>query len=168
MNKNKMKSVKQVVIGMLLLGSVNVAYAQTTDSTKQSQPTDQAKQQDNNALVKEAIAYQDKQDWTNALATWKKVSTSIPDWAPAYYGQGYVYQSMKDKANAQASFEKFIATVKPEEVEANKQNLAYAHMYVAFALYETNKEEAKKHIAKALEYDPNNEDAKKLSKSINQ
>lgn len=33
-------------------------------------------------------------------------------------------------------------------------------MYVAFALYETNKEEAKKHIAKALEYDPNNEDAK--------
>lgn len=67
---------------------------------------------------------------------------------------------MKDKANAQASFEKFIATVKPEEVEANKQNLAYAHMYVAFALYETNKEEAKKHIAKALEYDPNNEDAK--------
>ena len=70
MNKNKMKSVKQVVIGMLLLGSVNVAYAQTTDSTKQSQPTDQAKQQDNNALVKEAIAYQDKQDWNNALATW--------------------------------------------------------------------------------------------------
>lgn len=73
MNKNKMKSVKQVVIGMLLLGSVNVAYAQTTDSTKQSQPTDQVKQQDNNALVKEAIAYQDKQDWNNALATWKKL-----------------------------------------------------------------------------------------------
>ncbi len=30
------------------------------------------------------------------------------------------------------------------------------------------KKKPKKHIAKALEYDPNNEDAKKLSKSINQ
>ncbi|AQX05955.1 tetratricopeptide repeat protein [Elizabethkingia meningoseptica] len=168
MNKNKMKSVKQVVIGMLLLGSVNVAYAQTVDSTQQTQTTEQAKPQDNEALVKQAIAFQEKQDWNNALATWKKVSTALPDWAPSYYGQGYVYQSLKDKANAQAAYEKFIALVKPEELEANKQNLTYAHMYVAYALYETNKDEAKKHIAKALEYDPNNEDAKKLSKSINQ
>lgn len=133
-----------------------------------AQNTQEVKARDNDALVKQAIAYQDQQDWKNALDIWKQVSTALPDWSPAYYGQGYVYQSMKDNANAKTSFEKYIATMKPEEVEASKANLAYAHYYLAYALYQTDKEAAKKHIAKSLEYDPTNEDAKEFSASLNQ
>lgn len=167
-----MKSVKQVVLGAFLMGAVGFANAQAEASTVQTSQTEtQAaqqtnSQQDNEALVKEAVAFQDKQDWPNALAAWKKVSASLPDWAPGYYGQGYVYQSMKDKENAQKSYEKYIAAVKPAELEASKKDLAYAHMYVAYALAETNKDEAKKNIAKSLEYDPGNADALKLKEAL--
>lgn len=181
MKLNTVKTAKQVILGMLLLGSANYAYSQSTDTTSQTQNTQQAnptiegfKKQleanpnDNETLAKLATAYQENKDWNNALETWKKISASLPDWAPAYYSQGYVYQSMKDNANAATSYGKYLTTVKPEEIEANKKNVAYAHFFVAYSLFETNKEEAKKHVAKSLEYDPSNEDAKKLSTALNQ
>ena len=114
-----------------------------------------------------ATAYQEASDWTNAVDTWKKISALLPDWAPSYYSQAYAYQAAKDDANAKLSYEKYIATVKPEEVEQNKKNLAYAYFYVAFAEQQSDPAKAKEHIAKSIQYDPTNQDAVKLSKALN-
>ncbi|MDN3692823.1 hypothetical protein QWZ06_11310 [Chryseobacterium tructae] len=65
------------------------------------------------------------------------------------------------------AYEKYIAKVKPEEVEENKKNLAYAYFYIAFAEQQSDPNKAKQHIAKSLQYDPNNQDAIKLSKTLN-
>lgn len=119
------------------------------------------------SLAKLANAYQEASDWTNALDTWKKISVLLPDWAPSYYSQAYVYQASKDDANAKIAYEKYIATVKPEEVEQNKKNLAYAYFYLAFSEQQTDPNKAKEHIAKSIQYDPTNQDAVKLSKALN-
>ncbi len=173
--------IKNAVLGILLFGSASFVTAQT--SVKKSPDMQVAQEQvnpaiealkkqveanpkDNNALVNLAVAYQEGKDWTNALETWKKVTTALPDWAPAYYSEGYVYQSLKDVPNATSSYQKYISLVKPEELEASKANLAYAHFFVAYSQFETNKEEAKKNIAKSLEYDATNADAIKLKEAL--
>lgn len=187
MKKIKVMNTNKMVLGALLMGAVSFGYAQDTLSTNQTtvEATTQtrtssqnpaidglkkqvaANPNDTEAIVKLATAYQDAQDWNNALTTWKSMSTLLPDWAPAYYSQAYVYQNMKDDANAKTSYEKYIAMVKPEELEANKKNLAYAHFFVAYKLQETDKEQAKQHIAKSLEYDPANAEALKVSEFVN-
>ncbi|MGV8915974.1 MAG: tetratricopeptide repeat protein [Kaistella sp.] len=187
MKKEKVMITKKAVVAALFLGAVSFGYAQTTDSAQtvdQSSDTVQTSQQnpaidalkkqieanptDTEALVKLATAYQDAKDWPNALATWNKMSTLLPDWAPSYYSQAYVYQNMKDDTNAKMSYEKYIAAVKPEEMEASKKNLAYAHYFVAYTFQETDKEQAKQHIAKSLQYDGTNEEAMKLNTFLNQ
>lgn len=188
MEKQKVINTKKTVIAALFFGALTLGYAQTTptpgDSVKvettQAQTSAQnpaieslktqiaSNPNDTAALVKLATAYQDAKDSPNALATWKNISTLLPDWAPGYYSQANIYQRMKDDANAKMSYEKYISTVKPEELEANKKNLAYAEFYVAFNLKDSNKEEAKQHIAKSLKYDPMNADAMKLSTFLNQ
>ena len=122
---------------------------------------------DTESLAKLADAYQQASDWPNAIETWKKISALLPDWAPSYYSQAYAYQANKDDANAKTAYEKYITTVKPEEVEANKKNLAYAYFYVAFSEQKTDPAKAKEHIAKSIQYDPTNQDAVKLSQALN-
>ena len=56
--------------------------------------------------------------------------------------------------------------VKPEEVDASKQNLAYAYFFIAFQDKDTDKEKAKQYIAKSLQYDGSNQDALNLSKTL--
>ncbi|SFI53343.1 Tetratricopeptide repeat-containing protein [Halpernia frigidisoli] len=183
-----MINTKKAVIATLFFGAVSFGYAQTTTMPSDSAKVETAQTQtasanpeidtlkkqvatnanDTAALVKLATAYQDAKDLPNALATWKNISTLLPDWAPGYYSQGYVYQSMKDDANAKTAYEKYITSVKPEELEANKKNLAYAEFFVAYNLKDTDKESAKQHIAKSLEYDPMNADATKLKTFLNQ
>jgi tetratricopeptide (TPR) repeat protein len=180
---------KKVIVAALFFGAVSFGFAQT-DSAKTEKvaittnqmetaatgnPTiDGLKKQieanpnDTDAIVKLATAYQDAKDWNGALEMWKKMSTLLPDWAPSYYSQAYVYQSMKDDANAKTAYEKYIAAVKPEELEANKKNLAYAHFFIAYKNQETDKELAKQQIAKSLQYDATNEEAVKLSVFLNQ
>jgi len=173
--------IKNAVLGILLFGSASYATAQTSVTKsldiQMTQPQVnpaiealkkqvEANPKDNNALVNLAVAYQEGKDWTNALETWEKVTTALPDWAPAYYSEGYVYQSLKDTPNATSSYQKYISLVKPEELEASKANLAYAHFFVAYTQFETNKEEAKKNIAKSLEYDATNADAIKLKEAL--
>lgn len=180
-------NIKNLFVGLILVGSAGLVNAQTTqtDSTTNtsnaaataqtgSNPTvDALKKQietnpkDTEALAKLAAAYQDASDWTNAVDTWKKISVLLPDWAPSYYSQAYAYQSAKDDANAKLAYEKYIATVKPEEVEQNKKNLAYAYFYIAFAEQQSDPTKAKEHIAKSIQYDPTNQDAIKLSKALN-
>ena len=188
MEKLKVINTKSTVIAALFFGAISLGHAQNTmvssDSTKaktteaqattQNPEIDALKKQivtnpnDTAALVKLATAYQNAKDLPNALATWKNISTLLPDWAPGYYSQANVYQRMKDDANAKISYEKYISTVKPEELEANKKNLAYAEFYVAYNLKDSDKEQAKQHIAKSLKYDPMNADAMKLSTFLNQ
>ncbi|WP_228451171.1 MULTISPECIES: hypothetical protein [unclassified Chryseobacterium] len=175
-----MSKINSLFLGLILAGSVGLVNAQTTQpetSTATSQSTNptieglkkqvEANPKDTESLAKLAAAYQDASDWTNAIDTWKKISALLPDWAPSYYSQAYAYQSAKDDANAKLAYEKYIATVKPEEVEQNKKNLAYAYFYIAFAEQKTDPNKAKEHIAKSIQYDPTNEDAVKLSKALN-
>jgi tetratricopeptide (TPR) repeat protein len=175
--------IKNLFLGLFLIGSVGFVSAQTTpvDSTKTAAATSQtgnstidalkkqieANPKDTDALAKLATAYQEASDWINAVETWKKISVLLPDWAPSYYSQAYAYQSAKDDANAKMAYEKYIATVKPEEVEQNKKNLAYAYFYIAFAEQQSNPAKAKEHITKSLQYDPTNEEAIKLNKVLN-
>ncbi len=180
-------NLKNLFLGVMLVGGAGFMSAQTTqaDSAKNASNTtavvsqagnstiDNLKKQietnpkDTEALAKLATAYQEASDWTNAVETWKKISVLLPDWAPSYYSQAYAYQSAKDDANAKIAYEKYIATVKPAEVEQSKKNLAYAYFYLAFAEQQSDPAKAKEHIAKSLQYDPSNQDAVKLSKTLN-
>ena len=176
----KMSKINSLFLGLILAGSVSLVNAQTTQpetsaaTSQTANPTiESLKKQietnpkDTESLAKLAAAYQDASDWPNAIDTWKKISVLLPDWAPSYYSQAYAYQSAKDDANAKIAYEKYIATVKPEEVEQNKKNLAYAYFYLAFTEQKTDPNKAKEHIAKSIQYDPTNEDAVKLSKTLN-
>lgn len=182
MKMTRMNS-KHLFLSILFLGTAVFTNAQTTQAdsavnatmnTQAGNPTiDALKKQietnpkDTDALAKLAGAYQEAADWTNAVDTWKKISVLLPDWAPSYYSQAYAYQSAKDDANAKMAYEKYIAAVKPEEVEANKKNLAYAYFYIAFSEQKTDPGKAKEHIAKSIQYDPTNQDAIKLSQALN-
>ncbi|MGD1317936.1 tetratricopeptide repeat protein [Chryseobacterium sp. 2R14A] len=180
-------NIKQLFTGLMMLGSTGIIFAQTspkTDSvsttpvqasaTVQTNPVIEnlkkqveANPKDAESLAKLATAYQDASDWQNAVATWKKISVLLPDWAPSYYSQAYAYQSAKDDVNAKLAYEKYISTVKPEEIEASKKNLAYAYYFIAFSEQKENPDKAKEHIAKSIQYDPSNQDAIKLSQSLN-
>ena len=187
MKKERVINTQKAVIAALFFGATTFGFAQDTIPTQENAPASEqvqtaqqnpiiealkkqieANPNDTEAIVKLATIYQDEKDWTNALATWQKMSTLLPDWAPSYYSQAYVYQNMKDEANAKTAYEKYIAAVKPEEVETSKKNLAYAHFFVAYKLQESDKEQAKQHIAKSLQYDASNEEAINLSKFLNQ
>ena len=185
MKKENVINTKKALVGALFLGAVSFGYAQTENAATETTTTTQVqgmqqnpaidalKKQiesnpnDTEGMVKLATAYQDAKDWNGALDTWKKMSVLLPDWAPSYYSQAYVYQSMKDENNAKMAYGKYIAAVKPEEVEASKKNLAYAHFFIAYKTQETDKELAKMQIAKSLEYDATNEEAVKLSAFLN-
>ena len=186
MKKDRVINTQKLFIAALFFGAVTFGKAQNSEQDTATVKTDkvlttqqnpviealkkqiEANPNDTEAIVKLATAYQEAKDWTNALATWNKMSTLLPDWAPSYYSQAYVYQNMKDDAHAKTAYEKYIAAVKPEELEANKKNLAYAHFFVAYKIHETDKEQAKQHLAKSLEYDAANEEAIKLNTFLNQ
>ena len=183
MKMTKIK-IKNLFLGLIIFGGAGLMNAQTTQTatpnnaavTNQAATSPvieglkkqiEANPKDTEALAKLATAYQEASDWKNSVETWKKLSVLLPDWAPAYYSQAYGYQSAKDDVNAKISYEKYIATVKPEEIEANKKNLAYAYFYIAFAEQQSDPNKAKEHIAKSLQYDPTNQDAVKLSTTLN-
>lgn len=125
-----------------------------------------SKPDDTQTLVTLATAYQDAGDFNAAILTWNKITAIIPDWAPAYYSIGYANQSAKNNQGAKQAYEQYIAKVKPEEVEASKQNLGYAYFFIAFQDKDTDKEKAKQYIAKSLQYDGSNQDALALSKAL--
>lgn len=122
---------------------------------------------DTDSLYKLATEYQNVQNWNGAILTWGKIISALPEWAPAYYSQGYAYQQAKNNDMAKASYEKFISLVKPAEIEANKPSLGYAYFFVAFMEKDTNPEKAKQDVAKSLEYEPTYQDAINLQKALN-
>ncbi|WP_259135200.1 tetratricopeptide repeat protein [Chryseobacterium ginsenosidimutans] len=126
-----------------------------------------ANAQDTDSLFKLATAYQDVKNWNGAIATWQKMSTILPDWAPAYYSLGYSYQQASNNDAAKIAYEKYISTVKPAEVDANKQTLAYAYFAVAYLSKESDVAKAKDYVAKSVQLDPTYQDAVKLNAEIN-
>ncbi|WP_120214003.1 tetratricopeptide repeat protein [Epilithonimonas arachidiradicis] len=126
-----------------------------------------ANPKDTDALYKLAQEYQNVQNWNGAILTWGKMSSALPDWAPAYYSQGYAYQQAGNNDMAKASYEKFISLVKPAEIEASKQSLGYAYFFIAYMEKDANPEKAKQDIAKSLEYEPTYQDAINLQKTLN-
>jgi len=122
---------------------------------------------DTDSLYKLATEYQNVQNWNGAILTWGKMATALPDWAPAYYSQGYAYQQAQNSEMAKASYEKFISLVKPEEIEASKPSLGYAYYFIAFMEKDSNPEKAKQDVAKSLEYEPTYQDAITLQNNLN-
>ena len=122
---------------------------------------------DTDSLYKLATEYQNVQNWNGAILTWGKMISALPEWAPAYYSQGYAYQQAKNNDMAKASYEKFISLVKPAEIEANKPSLGYAYFFVAFMEKDANPEKAKQDVAKSLEYEPTYQDAINLQRALN-
>ncbi|KFF10768.1 tetratricopeptide repeat protein [Chryseobacterium soli] len=118
-------------------------------------------------LYKLATAYQDAKNWNGAILTWQKVIVLLPDWAPAYYSQGYSYQQAGNNEAAKLAYEKFIATVKPADQEANKQILSYAYFAVAYISKTSDVAKAKDYVAKSLQLDPTYQDAVKLNAELN-
>ncbi|WP_370897628.1 tetratricopeptide repeat protein [Chryseobacterium gossypii] len=127
----------------------------------------EANPQDTDALFKLATAYQDAKNWNGAVLIWQKMINLLPDWAPAYYSQGYSYQQAGNNDAAKIAYEKFISTVKPADMEANKQTLAYAYFAVAYMSKDSDLAKAKDYLAKSLQLDPTYEDAIKLNAEIN-
>ncbi|MDH6251166.1 tetratricopeptide (TPR) repeat protein [Chryseobacterium sp. H1D6B] len=126
-----------------------------------------ANAQDTDSLFKLATAYQDAKNWNGAILTWQKMSALLPDWAPAYYSEGYSYQQSGNNDAAKLAYEKFISTVKPADTEANKQTLAYAYFAVAYMEKDKDVTKAKDYVAKSLQLDPAYQDAVKLNAEIN-
>lgn len=123
--------------------------------------------QDTDALFKLANAYQEAKNWNGAILSWQKMSGLLPDWAPAYYSQGYAYQQAGNNELAKMAYEKFIATVKPADVEANKDTLSYAYFAVAYLVKDSDIAKAKEYAAKSVQLNPTYQDAINLNKALN-
>ena len=123
--------------------------------------------QDTDALFKLANAYQEAKNWNGAILSWQKMSGLLPDWAPAYYSQGYAYQQAGNNELAKMAYEKFIATVKPADVEANKETLSYAYFAVAYLVKDSDIAKAKEYAAKSVQLNPTYQDAINLNKALN-
>ena len=123
--------------------------------------------QDTDALFKLANAYQEAKNWNGAIQSWQKMSGLLPDWAPAYYSQGYSYQQAGNNELAKIAYEKFISTVKPADMAANKETLSYAYFAVAYLVKDSDLTKAKTYAAKSVELNPGYQDAVNLDKSLN-
>lgn len=126
-----------------------------------------ANPQDTDALFNLANAYQEVQNWNGAVQSWLKISGLLPDWAPAYYSQGIAYQQAGNNELAKIAYEKFISTVKPAEMEANKETLSYAYFAVAYLVKDTDLAKAKDYIARSIQLKPDYQDAVNLNKQLN-
>ena len=126
-----------------------------------------ANPQDTDALFKLANAYQEAKNWNGAIMSWQKMSGLLPDWAPAYYSTGYAYQQAGQSELATSAYEKFINTVKPSEMEANKEILSYAYFAVAYLVKENDPVKAKDYAAKSVQLNPTYQDAVNLNKQLN-
>ncbi len=126
-----------------------------------------ANPQDTDALFKLANAYQNVKNWNGAAFTWQKMINLLPDWAPAYYSQGYAYQQAKNNEMARLSYENYISKITPAEVAANKEPLSYAYFAVAYMVKDSDQQKAKAYVDKSLELNRTYQDAINLNQQLN-
>ena len=122
---------------------------------------------DTDALYALANEYQNLKNWNGAIITWQKMQKLLPDWAPANYSLGYAYQQAGNNEMAKLAYQKYIDTVKPAEVDANKQTLAYAYFAVAYMVKDSDLAKAKDYAARSVQMDPSYTDAVNLNKQLN-
>lgn len=123
---------------------------------------------DTDALYALANEYQTLENWSGAILTWQKIQKLLPDWAPANYSLGFAYQQAGNNEMASVAYQKYIDTLKPAEIEANKQTLAYAYFAVAYLVQSSDPAKAKDYAAKSLQMNPTYQDAINLNKQLNQ
>lgn len=121
--------------------------------------------QDTDAIYKLALAYQEVGNWKGVAYSWQKIINLLPDWAPAYYSQGYAYQQDKNDGMALIAFDNFINKADAKD-PANKETLAYAYFIVAYYQKDTDPVKAKQYVTKALEINPSYQDAINLNKVL--
>jgi hypothetical protein len=68
---------------------------------------------------------------------------------------------------AKLAYEKFISTVKPADMEANKETLSYAYFAVAYLVKDSDPAKAKEYVAKSVQLNPNYTDAVNLNNQLN-
>lgn len=122
---------------------------------------------DTDAMYALANEYQNLKNWNGAILTWQKMQKLLPDWAPANYSLGYAYQQTGNNEMAKAAYQKYIDTVKPAEIDANKQTLAYAYFAIAYMVKDSDVAKAKDYAAKSVQMDPSYTDAVNLNKQLN-
>lgn len=127
-----------------------------------------ANPQDTDALFNLATAYQNVENWNGAILSWQKMINLLPDWAPAYYSQGYAYQRAENNEMAKAAYEKYISKVTPAELDANKESLSYAYFAIAYLEKDSNLNKAKEYVAKSVQLNPAYQDAVNLNTQLNQ
>lgn len=129
----------------------------------------EANPKDADALVKLGVAYQEAQNWNGAIFTWDKMIALSPTWAYSYYAKGSAYQQLGNYDMAEISYQKYIDVVTaqaPEEQAKNKETLSYAYYLVAYFNQQKNLQKAKEYVAKAVELNPNYQDAVKLKNEL--
>ncbi len=126
-----------------------------------------ANPQDTDALFNLATAYQNVENWNGAILSWQKMINLLPDWAPAYYSQGYAYQRAENNEMAKAAYEKYISKVTPAELDANKESLSYAYFAIAYLEKDSNLNKAKEYVAKSVQLNPAYQDAVNLNTQLN-
>ncbi len=150
-------------------GGVNQAAVDAGETNPQIEALKKqvaANPQDTNVLFNLANAYQEVKNWNGAIQSWQKMSGLLPDWAPAYYSQGYAYQQAGNEELAKANYEKYISKVKPEEMEANKETLSYAYFAVAYISRESDPAKAKDYVNRSVTLNPTYQDAVNLKKAL--
>ncbi|MES2798401.1 MAG: tetratricopeptide repeat protein [Bacteroidota bacterium] len=105
-------------------------------------------------------------DYAKALEAYTKVAELAADYAPAYLGMARSNVNLDLKKvtwGAQANYQQFISTVKPEEVATQTKNLIEAYKYLGdFYVNSPSKDpvKAKEVWGKVLELDPADKQAK--------
>lgn len=151
-------------------GAINQASVDAGATTPQIEALKKevaAKPQDTDALFKLANAYQEAKNWNGAIQSWQKMSGLLPDWAPAYYSQGYAQQQAGNTELAKIAYEKYIAAVKPADIESSKEILSYAYFAVAYLEKDTNPAKAKDYVSRSVVLNPDYKDAVSLNEQLN-
>lgn len=128
-----------------------------------------ASPEDTTSMAYLAQAYQEAKNWNGAVLTWQKLTSLLPDWAPAYNSLAYAYQQSGNTDLANGSYQKYIdlITKNPADVEANKESLSYAYFAIAYANRDSDKAKAKEYADKAVVLNPTYQDAANLVKYLN-
>jgi tetratricopeptide (TPR) repeat protein len=115
-------------------------------------------------------AYYFSKDYVNADTAFAQIIKSNPTLPLGYLWRAKSNTQLdpsNDKGLAKPYYEKFTATVKPEEVEKNKKDLIEAYSYLGFqGMKQKDNAAAKANWQKVLELDAANEKAKKALESL--
>lgn len=123
---------------------------------------------DTTSLAHLAQAYQEAKNWNGAVLTWHKLTSLLPDWAPAYNSLAYAYQQGGNTDLALGAYQKYIdlTSKNPADIEANKESLSYAYFAIAYFNRDSDKVKAKEYADRAVVLNPTYQDAVNLVKYL--